>query len=95
MRTSPQGFGEFSREIQATHEKPVGIGSGRSARAPPTTAGMCAQIIRGHRYQQPAAMIFWPRLALSTLRGPMRAEVAGPGWIWPRRCSERWFTMGV
>jgi hypothetical protein len=47
MRTSPQGFGEFSREIPATHEKPVGIGSGRSARAPHTTAGMCAQMIRG------------------------------------------------
>ena len=70
MRTSPHCFGEFSREIPATHEKPVGIGSGRSARAPHTTAGMCAQMIRGHRCQQPAAMSFWPRLALSTLRGP-------------------------
>jgi hypothetical protein len=28
-----QGFGEFSREIPAAHEKPVGIGSGRSGAA--------------------------------------------------------------
>ena len=34
-------------------------------------------------------------LAMSTLRGPTRAEVAGFGWIWPGRCSERWFRMGV